>query len=225
MNRGKRIKFALINSALINTLFSLIFKLYTKTLRIELYGAEKATDHLERGGRVILCCWHQRFFAGFFLPGKLKRNPVVMISQSDDGTFISTMARSFGWIPVRGSSSRGGRKALREMIRLLKQHNIGTHIADGPGGPPRVIKPGIVMLAKHTNAAICPIYVIYHNAWVSNSWDRFMVPKPGSRVTLHFGSLVTVPESLDSETLEDIRFHIEETMIHEYRRLDGKVRR
>jgi lysophospholipid acyltransferase (LPLAT)-like uncharacterized protein len=63
---------------------------------------------------------------------------------------------------------------------------VGGHIVDGPLGPPRVVKPGLISLAQRTGAAICPAYVSYENPWTFNSWDRFMVPKPFSRALLRF---------------------------------------
>lgn len=139
-----------------------------------------------------------------------------MISRSRDGDFIAEVVQKIGWRPVRGSSTRGGREALQVMIRALKEQNVGGHIVDGPTGPPRVIKPGLITIAHRARAVICPAYVLYEKPWIINSWDRFMIPKPFSRVQLRFGRLIEVPEGLGEEAFEALRSRIEREMIDEY---------
>lgn len=221
MNTGKKLKHAILESPFTIRLVYVLLNLYAKTVRVRIEEKEIISDHLTAGGRVVLCCWHQRFFGGFYLPRMLKRPLAIMISQSSDGALVSGVVEHIGWITVRGSSSRGGREALREMIRNMKRYAIGGHIADGPTGPPRVIKSGIVFLARLSQAAICPTYVYYRNPWIFNSWDRFMVPKPFSSVCLRFGSLVFVPEHASADDIEAVRIHIEKKMCDEYERREG----
>jgi lysophospholipid acyltransferase (LPLAT)-like uncharacterized protein len=102
------------------------------------------------------------------------------------------------------------------MVQGIIENRIGGHIADGPTGPPRVIKPGLIALAQKTGAAISNAYVYYENPFVFNSWDRFMVPKPFSRVVLSFSPPLIVPEGMDGEEFDTLRGRIEETMIAEY---------
>jgi hypothetical protein len=92
---------------------------------------------------------------------------------------------------------------------------------DGPKGPPRVVKPGLILLAQKAGASICPTYVLYENPWVFNSWDRFMIPKPFSRATIRFGPLEPTPEEMTAEEFEEIRLRIERKMVEEY---EGKDR-
>jgi len=143
-----------------------------------------------------------------------------MISQSRDGDFIADVVEKIGWIPARGSGSRGGKKALRTLIDEIARTRIAGHIVDGPTGPPHAIKPGIISLAQSSGAVICPTYVFYKNPWIFNSWDRFMAPKPFSRVTIRFGPLEPVPEETDAGAFEEIRLQIERTMLEEYERGD-----
>ena len=75
-------------------------------------------------------------------------------------------------------------------------------------------------MAQQSGAVICPTYFFYENAWIFNSWDRFMVPKPFSRVIVRFGHLESVPENMDPEEFERIRFHVEQKMIEEYEKGD-----
>lgn len=216
---AKEIKYFLLNNLLTSIIFY-VSNLYTKTLRVQFEGTEKVQKHLAGGGRVIISSWHQRFFGGFFLPRIFKWSPCIMISQSRDGDFISKIVLHIGWIPVRGSSSRGGKEALRVMVQGLIDHHIGGHIVDGPTGPPRVIKPGLVSLAQNADAVICPGIVSYENAWIMNSWDRFMVPKPFSRVLFRFGSIFSVPEIAGNDQFDAFRRELENDLIKEYEAAD-----
>ncbi len=158
-------------------------------------------DHIAKGGTVVFACWHQRFFSGFFVPRIFGMNPCIMISQSRDGDVVSDVVARIGWVPVRGSTSRGGKKALQEMIAGVEKYRMSGHIVDGPQGPPHIVKPGLIALASQTGAAICPGYISYDNPWVFNSWDRFMIPKPFSRVLLRAGDFIFVPKELDEKSL------------------------
>lgn len=223
MSRKKTVKFRLLNSSPAIALLSLLLKTYSKTVKVRFEGLDRILDHINNRGPVVLCSWHQRFFAGFYLPRILQRPMAIMISRSSDGDFISSVAERIGWIPVRGSSSRGGTKALRELIGLANRHGICGHITDGPTGPPRQIKPGLVSLAQQAKASICPVYVHYDNPWVFNSWDRFMVPKPASGALIRFGPLQQVPEDMDARDFEEMRRQIEESMISEYAAREGNL--
>ncbi|MEA3470432.1 MAG: lysophospholipid acyltransferase family protein [Thermodesulfobacteriota bacterium] len=193
-----------------------LLNIYSKTVRVRFINPEILTDHLEKNGRIIIGSWHQRFFGGFYLPKKFKRPICIMISRSRDGDFIANVVRRIGWLPIRGSSSRGGKEASVEMVRGIIENRIGGHIADGPTGPPRVIKAGLIALAQKTGAAITNAYVYYENPFVFKSWDRFMVPKPFSRVVLRFGPLLFVPEKTETEEFENLRRGIEEELIAGY---------
>jgi len=216
----KEIKFFLLNTLLTSIIFHILY-LYTKTLRVQFEGIEEIRKHLENGGRIIMASWHQRFFGGFFLAKIFKWSPCIMISKSRDGDFISRIVQHVGWIPVRGSSSRGGREALRAMVQGVNENKIGGHIVDGPTGPPRVIKPGLISLAQSANAVICPTLASYEKAWIANSWDRFMVPKPFSRVLLRFGSIIPVPEITNDDQFESFRKEVEDRLIKEYEAVDS----
>lgn len=199
--------------------------LHAKTLTVILEGAERLQDHVAKGGTVVFACWHQRFFSGFFAPRIFGMNPCIIISKSRDGDIVSDVVSRIGWVPVRGSSSRGGKKALQEMIAGVEKHRMSGHIVDGPQGPPRIVKPGLVALASQTGAAICPAYISYENPWVFNSWDRFMVPKPFSRVLLKAGNFIFVPKGLDERSFEETRLAIERTMIEGYAEADASWKR
>lgn len=217
---AKDVKYLLLNKFLTSLIYHL-FNLYAKTLRVQYDGIRTIQEYLNNGGRVIIASWHQRFFGGFFLPKIFKQSPCIMISQSRDGDFISSIVERIGWIPVRGSSSRGGKNALKQMIEVVMHQGIGGHIVDGPKGPPHVIKPGLIALAQYSAAAICPGFVSYENAWTFNSWDRFMVPKPFSRVLFRTGSLIFVPDKMDEYRFDTFRRELETELIAGYEATDN----
>jgi len=194
--------------------------LHAKTIRVIPEGIERVQDHIAKGGTVVFACWHQRFFSGFFVPRIFGMSPCIMISQSRDGDVVSDVVARIGWVPVRGSTSRGGKKALQEMIAGVRKYRMSGHIVDGPQGPPHIVKPGLIALAQQTGAAICPGYIAYENPWVFNSWDRFMIPKPFSRVLIRAGDFIFVPKDLDEKTFEEVRRDVERKMIEGYAEAD-----
>lgn len=196
-------------------------KIYSSTLRLKIENKDEVIAFLNNGGRFVMASWHQRFFGGFFLPGALGLKPCIMISRSRDGDYVANVVARIGWEPVRGSSSRGGREALREMIEGIASLQVGGHIVDGPTGPPGIVKPGLVSLAQKSGAAICPTCVSYEDPWVFNSWDRFMVPKPFSGVLLRFAEMIRVPAELDEAAFEEFRQDVEKRLIEVYREMDG----
>ncbi len=95
-------------------------------------------DYHRSGGRVLLCVWHQQFFCAIrHFQNYRELNPALMISKSKDGEMIAEVARRSGWHAVRGSSSNGGKSALRQMIECLRKSGLAAHIVDGPTGPCR----------------------------------------------------------------------------------------
>ena len=125
-----------------------------------------------------------------------------MTSRSLDGEYIARVIRRFGFLPVRGSSSRGGQRALLEMNTLVGQGHGVAFTIDGPRGPRFVAKRGPVLLARMSGAAITPFYVAVEKAWVLNTWDRLMVPKPFSRIHVRAGAKIFVPADADDAALE-----------------------
>ena len=171
-------------------------------------------NYLENGGTVLICTWHQQFFTAIrHFKNYEDFNPALMISKSRDGDFIAGIAERSGWYPVRGSSSRDGSKALSEMIVRLKKTRLAAHIIDGPRGPSGEVKAGLIRLANATDAVIVPFYVSADKAWYFNSWDKFMLPKPFSRVSLHFGDMIQLQSVERPEAFEKQRLYIEKVML------------
>lgn len=192
-----------------------LIRVYSRTFRLTLENEQDWHEYLEKGGRVILCSWHQQFFS-FIRPfGRYRAyRPGLMISRSSDGNIIAGIANQMGWQSVRGSSSRGGLRAMQEMIQHINKHRLGGHVVDGPRGPIGVVKKGIVHIARETGAMLVPIYAEASNSWTFRSWDRFFIPKPFSRVCIRFGDLIPMaPDNDDPDWLEQQRSSLESTML------------
>ena len=202
-----------VGAALINAL--------SATYKVEVLHSEIPSSIYERGEVPILCSWHQRWFAGITLLPRI--HPIsIMVSQSRDGEHISRMITALGWHVVRGSSSRGGTKAFRELLGCLKRGLTVAHIVDGPQGPFAEIKPGLLSLAQVSGMPIVPMIMSPERTWSFNSWDRFMIPKPFSRVIVRFDSEIYVPRRLDKDRADKLRTQIEDKLRLLYEKTDER---
>ncbi len=165
-------------------------------------GAIQSLDEVYPG---IFPFWHRCVLPATWL--YRRQHPAVMTSRSLDGEYIARVIRRFGFIPVRGSSSRGGQRALLEMNQQLAEGNAVAFTIDGPRGPRFVAKRGPVLLARMSGAAITAFYVAVENAWVLNSWDQLVIPKPFSRIYVRFAKKIWVPADADDAAME--RYHAE----------------
>jgi lysophospholipid acyltransferase (LPLAT)-like uncharacterized protein len=207
MNMLKR----LLNLQIFPYIGLFVVKIISSTYRIRTINPEIEKNILKRGHIPIYASWHQRFFPGIIFFAS--RKPIsIMISQSRDGELISKIVNVLGWYPVRGSSSKGGRQALREIKKLVhKGYKVG-HIVDGPTGPLGVVKPGLLLIAQASEMPIVPIITSAERKWVFNSWDRFIVPKPFSRVIIRFSDEILIPRNLQRSDFEEKRSFIENTL-------------
>ena len=165
------------------------------TLRITFSGEEDSVTSVDDIYPGIFPFWHRCVLpaAWVFRHRKL----AVMTSQSRDGEYIARVIERFGFVPVRGSSSRGGIRALLEMRRLVTEGGGVAFTIDGPRGPRSVAKRGPISLARDTGVAIVPFYVALDRAWVLKTWDGFMIPKPMARAFIRAGGKILVPPNAD----------------------------
>jgi len=202
-------------------LFYRILRFYLSLLRIRVVGEEIALGCLADYGRLVVAVWHQRFLPALAYVTKFKYfKPIVMISQSRDGELAARLANRLGLVTVRGSSSRGGTTAMLAITEALKENPVVIHIVDGPTGPKGVVKPGLISMAQMSGAVILPIIISAEKAWILGSWDRFMIPKPFSEVTIEWGQPFAVPRDLDPARHEELRREIEKSLAEGYAEAD-----
>jgi len=165
-------------------------RLLASTWRVETANGEELAEARRAGRRVIFALWH-----GELLPllwHQRGENVAIVISDHRDGEIIARIAEMLGYATVRGSSSRGGSRALIGLMREIDAGRDGAITPDGPRGPARVFAPGAAVAAQRTGALIAPIRAQASRAWRLESWDRFLIPKPFARVRVSFGPLTPV---------------------------------
>jgi len=191
-------------------------RLYASTYRLTVENEDEWMAYIKNGGRVLLCVWHQQFFSAIrYFKSYSDYAPGLMISRSADGDLIAGVASRTGWRPARGSSSKGGKSAMNEVISHLKETGLAAHIMDGPRGPIGKVKNGAIQIALSGDAVIVPFYVTADRAWYANSWDRFIIPKPFARVTLRYDKIIELHEPETEADFESQRQKVEDIMIGE----------
>jgi lysophospholipid acyltransferase (LPLAT)-like uncharacterized protein len=152
---------------------------------------------------VIYSFWHRAVFAGAWL--WRNAGAAVMVSRSFDGEYIARTIEKLGFLPVRGSSSRGGASALLGLRNQLEKGTPVVFTIDGPRGPRYEAKPGPVLLSRASAVPMAAFYVALSDAWVLNTWDALMIPKPFSKALVRFSAKVQVPIEADDAQMAD--FH------------------
>ena len=161
------------------------------TLRIKSEGRSDLGPRGRQSEPPLWSLWHETILMSVWY--HRDQDVHVMISASRDGELISTIGRFFGYTAVRGSSSRGGQEATREMVDYLKAGKRCAITPDGPRGPRRQMKPGAVNIARLTGCAVVPFGFAAEHCWRLKSWDQFIVPKPFSRAVFVYGEPIRVP--------------------------------
>jgi lysophospholipid acyltransferase (LPLAT)-like uncharacterized protein len=203
----------IIKSDIFLDIFYGILRAYCRTFRITTVNEVPWRNYMQNGGSVLFCCWHQQVFPTLAYIRKFRElSPPLMISQSNDGDIGAGIVGRYGWKPIRGSSSKGGLKALKQMIRELRRSRMAGHIVDGPRGPAGIVKPGTITLALTARAVIVPVSISANRAWFFNSWDRFMLPKPFAEVRLAFGEMIHLAGTAGKTDAEACRRHLESVM-------------
>jgi hypothetical protein len=178
---------------------------------VRLEGLERAQEAVSRTrGGAVYATWHQRMSYHFHHFGS--RHVTMMISRSRDGEYAARVARWLGFREVRGSSTRGGSQALKEIIERMGKGEIGGMLADGPQGPPRKAKVGSVIMARDAGVPLVPVLWGADRCWVFNSWDRYLVPKPFARVAILYEEPILVPPDAEGERLEACRALFEDRL-------------
>jgi lysophospholipid acyltransferase (LPLAT)-like uncharacterized protein len=186
--------------------------MWFSTCRVTIIDEEVYRDYVAGDRPVVVGTWHRAsiFFLYYF--GYLR--PMIMISQSKDGEILSQCASGFGVIPVRGSSGKGGRDALKRMKHYLDSGGIAcATVLDGPQGPAYVAKKGMIVLSKLTGAPFIPaMWSATRTLTLRNSWDKMVLPLPWSRVYIAGGDPIHIPANTTSAEVEDYRKLVEDKL-------------
>lgn len=173
---------------------------------------ERFHSALDEGKRFVFAFWHGDSFlmAHEMRHGFRYGRFHIMASQSRDGALMARFLRIVGVYAIRGSSSRGGGRALLGMIRGMGARDFAALAVDAPRGPRhRVNRDGILLLAHRTGLPIVPLAARAERKWTFNSWDRMEIPKPFSRTAIHYGEPLDVPETAGPEDFAALRAELE----------------
>ena len=180
------------------------------TLKWRVEGLQHYDAIVQQGRQPIMAFWHGRI-----LPATIyfkHRGIVVITSENFDGEWIAGIIGRFGYGTARGSTSRGGARALVQMKHDMEAGKPTGFTLDGPRGPARVAQPGAVWLSKATGNPVLPFHLEADRSWTVKSWDRTQVPKPFSTVALVVGESFVVPHDAGDEQIEATRRHLEEEL-------------
>ncbi len=177
------------------------------TLKWRLEGFEYFEQIKAAGHQPIMSFWHGRILPATYY--FRRRGIVVITSENFDGEWIAGIIERFGYGTARGSSSRGGLKALLQLKRDLAAGRPAGFTVDGPRGPARVVQPGAVWLAKATGHPVLPFHLEANRHWTLKSWDRTQIPKPFATVAIVVGEPFYVPADADEAALESARLLLE----------------
>ncbi|HVM33428.1 MAG TPA: lysophospholipid acyltransferase family protein [bacterium] len=173
------------------------------TLRIREQGRSEWGPRAQTPEPPLWSLWHETILMSVWY--HRRRDVHVMISASRDGELISTIAKIFGYVPVRGSSSKGGKEAAAELVEYLKAGKRCAITPDGPRGPRRELKAGVAKIAALAGRPVVPFAFGAEKCWRLKSWDRFMVPKPFSRAVFVYGEPLRFQGGDEGEFLKAIQ--------------------
>jgi lysophospholipid acyltransferase (LPLAT)-like uncharacterized protein len=191
-----------------------LFRLWAKTLRLQLEDPHNGVA-LVRDRPVIFAIWHNRLL---MLPPPFDRwfptrQSIGLISASRDGDLVSLLIERSGYGTIRGSTSRKGVIALRQLVDALAAGSNVLFTPDGPRGPVYEVSPGVIFVAQKSGAPIVPLHMEYSSCWRLKSWDRFCVPRPFSKVRFILGPAIRVEPAVEPEQFEAARLRLQDVMM------------
>ena len=203
--------------ALLKPIIKLLFSLIWSTCRVVRVEGEQHVDQVSADHKPFIpCYWHQHhFFCTWYMRQLIKRGLKIgfLISPSVDGEIPAQLASEWGGIVIRGSTTRTGAQAMRDMYNVVVKQGISpVSTSDGPTGPIHVFKIGDILLSQFTQAPLLPVSYAADHAWYLKSWDRFIIPKPFARIVITIGTPVTIPKGLMVEDLEPYRLQMQTSL-------------
>ncbi len=186
-------------------------RLLGRTLSIRTIGMENLDRARENGQKVLYAFWHEGLLVATYA---FRRQGIrVLVSQHRDGEYIAQTIERMGYGTIRGSSTRGGTRALFRMAAAgAAGDDLGVTV-DGPRGPRLQVKPGTLFIAGRSGLPIVPFAVASHRPRVLSSWDRFMIPLPFSTAAIAIGEPLLVPGDAPVERLEPYRLQLEQRLL------------
>ncbi len=194
------------------------------TSSIRVLGDESYNSLVKNKSPLILSIWHTNvLYSPYLHRGK---NVAVLISESKDGDFINEVVHRFGNTSIRGSSSKGGSKALKAMILHLKKGFSAAFTPDGPRGPALIVQPGLIAAAQVTQAPIVPFHYECSRQWIlEKAWDKHRVPKPFTTFVVCYGNPIYIPREMNDEEFETQRILVEKAMLENRQRAIDEAER
>lgn len=171
--------------AAVRTLVGPAVKMLAASWRITTVHEERWRGLYEARRPHVFLLWHEALLP--LLWQHRGQNIVIVVSEARDGQYLADFAATLGYGAVRGSSTRGAARALLGAVRELQTGHAVAFTPDGPQGPRRELKPGVVAAAQRGRGVIVPLHAEADRAWRLNSWDRFLIPKPAARVRIGYG--------------------------------------
>ncbi len=220
-DKGKRLWFKIV-LFLVPRLVTGYFRLVDLTSRKVILNREYEDQVCKKRSFACACFHGTMLFPVYYC----RRYPgVAMVSRSWDGEIIDRSIRRMGYDTTRGSSSRGGKEALWEMIDMINENKYCSGLAvDAPRGPSRQVKIGIVVVAKETGQPVVPLVSWATRKIQFRSWDSMILPLPFSTIVMAFGKPTMAPEGLSKEEYEDLRVEIEQEMLRIQLQSEEKVK-
>jgi lysophospholipid acyltransferase (LPLAT)-like uncharacterized protein len=201
---------------LLGPLVRLLFAIIWSSCRVRVEGESNIDALVKAGKPFIPCYWHQHhFFCSWYMRRLIQRGLKIgfLISPSRDGDIPAKMARSWGGLVIRGSTTRTGAQAMRDMYNIIVKDGVSpVTTSDGPQGPIHVFKLGDILLSQFTQAPLLPLSYAANRAWQLKSWDKFLIPKPFAKIVITIGEPVTSPKGLLAEDLEPLRLQMQNAL-------------
>jgi lysophospholipid acyltransferase (LPLAT)-like uncharacterized protein len=188
--------------------------------RVRWVGREHTTALKSSRQNWIYAFWHSGLLALIYT--HRRQGVKVLVSTHRDGELIARVISKLGFTAVRGSTTRGGGRALFALAALKDGAPLGV-APDGPRGPARRVHPGVVYLAQRTGLPIVPLTSASAPCWRARSWDRFTVPLPMSRCVVGYGKPMWVPADAKGPAIEELRAELESRLNALQRDLDSAV--
>lgn len=206
-----------VEAAVIASLGYHLINALGRTLRWRVEGLHHY-DAIAAGGRQpVMAFWHGRILPATYY--FRRRGIVVITSENFDGEWIARIIERFGFGTARGSSSRGGLRAMLQLVRDMEKGKPAAFTLDGPRGPARIAQPGAIWLGRATGNPVMPFHMEASSKWTANSWDRTQIPKPFTTVSVAIGEPIDVPGDANDTALERARQELE----HRLRTLEDRA--